>query len=186
MARIGRGRYHFAATPQSIPQIFSSETLLATRTILVEQRFFPAAASSSLILRGIGPVPALDGYVAVTAKDRGEVVLVSPEGDPVLAVWQYGAGRTAAWTPDLGNRWSMGWRASPAATALWGNLLSWLLPTPETSELLVRAESTDAREATVSVENRTIFGEIRPTTASGARPRKSSFSHSGPASTGDA
>jgi Ca-activated chloride channel homolog len=175
MARIGRGRYHFAATPSAIPQIFSSETLLATRTILVDQRFFPATASASPILRGIGAVPALDGYVAVTPKDRGEVVLVSPEGDPVLAVWQYGSGRTVAWTPDLGNRWSAGWRASPAATALWGNLFSWLLPTPETSELVVRAESRtetiEGQAISVIAENRTALSDVRPTTATVIGPR---------------
>ncbi len=165
LARIGRGRYYFASTPSAIPQIFSSETLMATRTILVDERFFPAAASPSPILRGIGAVPALDGYVAVTPKDRGEVVLVSPEGDPILAAWQYGAGRAVAWTPDLGNRWSAGWRASPAATALWGNVFSWLLPTPETSELMVRVESVEGQTAAVIAENRAAVSAVRPTTA---------------------
>jgi Mg-chelatase subunit ChlD len=171
MAQFGRGRYHFAATPRAIPQIFSSETLLATRTILVDQRFFPAAASTSPILRGIGAVPPLDGYVAVTPKDRGEMVFVSPEGDPVLAVWQYGAGRAAAWTPDLGERWSAGWRASPAATALWGNVFSWLVPTPESSELGVQAEKVDEHTIAITAENRTALGEIRPTAATLIGPR---------------
>jgi uncharacterized membrane protein len=171
MARLGRGRYHFAATPRTIPQIFSSETLMATRTMLVDQRFFPAVASTSPILRGIGAVPALDGYVAVTPKDHGETVLVSPEGDPVLAVWQYGAGRSVAWTPDLGDRWSAAWSSSSAATTLWGNVFSWLLPSPETSELVVRAEKGEERTIAITAENRTALAEVRPTVATLIGPR---------------
>lgn len=77
---------------------------------------------------GLGAVPPLEGYVATTAKEQAEVVLVSPEGDPVLAAWQYGLGRAMAWTPDVGGRWSGAWAGSPASALLWGNLLSWLLP----------------------------------------------------------
>jgi len=165
MARLARGRYHFAANPRAIPQILSSDTLMATRTILVEERFFPAAASSSPILRGLSAVPALDGLVAVMPKDRAEVVLVSPDGDPVVAAWQYGAGRAIAWTPDLGPRWSGGWQNSPSATALWGNAFSWLLPTPETSELTLRAEKLDEASVAIVAENRTAWDEVRPTTA---------------------
>lgn len=165
LARLGRGRYHFAATPRAIPQIFSSETLMAARTVLVDQQFLPAAASTSPILRGLSVAPPLDGYVAVLPKDRAEVVLVAPEGDPILAAWQYGAGRALAWTPDLGNRWSAAWAASPAAALLWGNAFSWLLPAPDAGELAVRAERVDERSVSIIAENRTAWEEVRPTMA---------------------
>jgi Ca-activated chloride channel homolog len=164
LARGGRGRAHVATDPTRLPEIFNKETVMATRTILVDDTFFPAAASSGPLLTGLGRVPALDGYVAVTAKERAEVVLVAPEGDPVLAAWQYGAGRSIAWTPDLGGRWSSAWSASSTATSLWGNALSWLLPPPEQGELLARVEPEGGGFALL-VENRTAWEEVRPTRA---------------------
>ena len=165
MARAGRGRYHFAADPGAIPRIFAEETLLATRTILVDSHFYPAAASSSALLRSLAAVPPLDGYVATTPKEAAEVVLVSPEADPVLAAWQYGAGRSVVWTPDLTDRWAGGWVKGPAATTLWGNVLSWLLPTEESGDLAVRVEPAGDEGFEVVVESRTGWDEVRPTRA---------------------
>lgn len=166
MARAGRGRYHFTADPSDIPQIFTRETVMATRTLLVNERFYPAAASTGPLLRGLGVVPALDGYVAVTAKERAEMVLVSPEGDPVLAAWQYGLGRAVAWTPDVEGRWSGAWAASSSSTTLWGNVLSWLLPGEEAGELSVRVEAEGDGAFAVVAENRGGWEEVRPTRAS--------------------
>ncbi len=165
MARAGRGRYHFTADPEDIPEVFTQETLMATRTLLVDSRFYPAAASASSILRGLEAVPPLDGYVAVTPKEQGEVVLVSPDGDPVLAAWQYGLGRAAAWTPDTGGRWSGAWAGTPASATLWGNLLSWLLPSRDAGELSVRVEPEGDGTLAVVAENRRGWEEVRPTHA---------------------
>ncbi|HEY8475552.1 MAG TPA: VWA domain-containing protein, partial [Chloroflexota bacterium] len=165
MARVGRGRYHFAASPEDIPEIFARETIMATRTILVDLEFFPSVASPGPLLQGLTAVPPLRGYVAVTPKERAEVLLVSPENDPVLAAWQYGAGRAVAWTPDVGGRWSEAWASSPAATILWGNVLSWLLPPRDGGELSVRVEAENERAFAVIAENRGNWDEVRPTRA---------------------
>lgn len=164
LARGGRGRSHVAVDPASLPEIFTEETVMATRSILVDGPFFPTAASASPILEGLGQVAQLDGYVAVTPKERAEVVLLAPEGDPVLAAWQYGAGRALAWTPDLGARWAPAWSATDAATRLWGNALSWLLPPPDAGELVARVESEAGGYALV-VENQSAWDEVRPTSA---------------------
>ncbi|MPZ14743.1 MAG: VWA domain-containing protein [Chloroflexi bacterium] len=170
LARNGRGRYHFASDPTAIPRIFSEETVTATRSILVEAHFFPAAASRGPLLQGLGSVPPLDGYVTVAPKETAEVVLVSPEGDPVLAAWQYGAGRAVAWTPDLTTRWAGGWTGSSAATALWGNVLSWLLPPPDAGELQVRVEADGAGGFAIVAENRSEWDQVRPTEAAAIGP----------------
>ena len=171
MARTGRGRYHFAADPASIPTIFTRETIMATRTVLVDARFHPAAASSSSLLRGLAAVPPLDGYVATTAKEQAEVVLVSPEGDAVLAAWQYGLGRAVAWTPDVGGRWSAAWAGEPAATTLWGNVLSWLLPAQASGELAVQVAAEGGGAVSLMAESRGDWEQIRPTRATLLGPR---------------
>ena len=164
MARGGRGRAHVATNPAQLPEIFTEETVMATRSILVDGSFFPASASASPLLRGLDRVPTLQGYVAVTPKERAEVVLVAPEGDPVFAAWQYGAGRALAWTPDLGTRWSPDWSVNDAGRLLWGNALSWLLPPPEAGELQARVEA-DGRGFAVVAENQTSWDDVRPTKA---------------------
>lgn len=165
MARAGRGRYHFTAEPSDIPEIFMQETIMATRTVLVDERFYPAAASGGPLLRGLTAVPPLDGYVAASPKEQAEVTLVSPEGDPVLAGWQYGLGRAVAWAPDVAGRWSGAWASSPAATLLWGNVLSWLLPARESGDLSVRVEPEGEAGFSVVAENRVGWDEVRRTSA---------------------
>ncbi len=140
LANAGRGRSYVTTQPTEIPDVFTRETLMATRALLIDQRFLPAMASNGPLLRGVSATPQLDGYVGTTAKERAEVVLVAPEGDPVLAAWQYGAGRAVAWTSDVGGPWSTAWAGSASTSALWGNILSWLLPTSESGPLSVRVE----------------------------------------------
>ncbi|MBI2939310.1 MAG: hypothetical protein HYY04_02645 [Chloroflexi bacterium] len=115
-------------------------------------------------MRGLGLVPPLDGDVAVSPKAQAEVALVSPEGDPVLAAGQDGLGRAVAWTPDVAGRWSRAWAGSPAATTLWGNALSWLLPPRETGELVVRVEAV-GESASIVAENHAAWDHVRPTRA---------------------
>src|SRR5205823_1270027 len=88
---------------------------------------------------------------------------------PVLAAWQYGAGRAAAWTPDVAGRWSGAWASGPSATeaasTLWSNLLSWLLPGEDSGELVVRVEAEPDGGYAVVAENRTVWADVRPTRA---------------------
>jgi len=110
LAALGGGRYHFTADAGSIPSIFTEETSLATRAYIVEEPFFPALVNASPILRGIDSTPPrLYGYVASTAKDLAQVIFESDKGDPVLAAWQYGLGRSVAFTSDVTGRWAKDW-----------------------------------------------------------------------------
>ncbi|MFO7173549.1 MAG: VWA domain-containing protein, partial [Bacillota bacterium] len=152
LAQAGGGRYYFTESPGAIPEIFTRETSLIARNLAVNLRFHPAAAAPSLLLRGLSPVQPLEGYVAVTPKERAEVALVSPEGDPVLAAWQYGAGRAVAWTSDLGGRWAGAWARSPAFATLWGNVLGWVLPGARSGNLQVRADVAADGSVTLTAE----------------------------------
>ena len=70
-------------------------------------------------------MPILHGYVSTTAKPRADVVLKSDKDEPVLAVWQYGLGRTAAWTSDLSGQWTSDWIASDEGMSILRNLISY-------------------------------------------------------------
>jgi len=85
------------------------------------------------ILTGLGALPGLTGYVATTPKPTGQMVLISHKDDPVLAVWQYGLGRVVAWTSDALGLWTANWLQWNAAARWWANLVTWTLPTPDSS-----------------------------------------------------
>lgn len=109
LAVIGGGRYHFTADASSIPSIFTEETSLATRAYIVEESFFPALVNSSPILANIDSIPQLYGYVAASPKDLAQVILKSKKEDPILTTWQYGLGRSVAFTSDATGRWARDW-----------------------------------------------------------------------------
>lgn len=165
LSEMGRGRFYAVADAQNIPSIFTKETMMATRSFAVNERFYPQVAGPGVLLRGLDMVPPLDGYITVTPKDLGETPLVSYRGDPVLAAWQYGLGRAVAWTPDAGGRWSGAWAAGDAFPGLWGNVLSWIMPAENTYplylETTVSSPGAAGRSLEISVEDPGGWEEVR-------------------------
>ena len=139
IASWGKGRFYRADNPNSIPQILFDETRQAARRAVIEEPFVPAIVGSHPILTGLGPLPELDGYVATTLKPVAQLVLISRLDDPVLAVWQYGLGRVAAWTSDAQGLWTANWLNWSNAARWWANLVTWTLPSPD-SQLIVNGE----------------------------------------------
>jgi Mg-chelatase subunit ChlD len=123
----GRGRYYETDEFTDIPKIFAKEVFLAGKKYLTNRVFTPKLAGASEILKGIEEVPQLDGYVTTTAKKTANVVFVSDEEDPILACWQYGLGRTAAWTPDAQGIWTYDWMNWEDSPKFWKNVMSWLI-----------------------------------------------------------
>lgn len=86
------------------------------------------------VLAGLeGDWPPLLGINEVEVKPDGEVIARLPAdqgGHPLLVLGHYGAGRTAAWTSDIGPHWlSPEFCAWQGYGRLWKNLLGWLTTT---------------------------------------------------------
>ncbi len=147
LAILGGGRYHFTNDPASIPSIFTEETTLATRAYIVEEPFFPSLVNSSPILAGIESVPQLFGYIASSPKDLAQVILKSDKGDPILAVWQYGLGRSLAFTSDATGRWARDWVRSEIFPTFWAQAIRYTIGNPlETPlEMTIKPEGEQAR-----------------------------------------
>ena len=132
LAREGRGRFYFTDRARDIPQILTKETRLAARNAIVEEPTTPLVAGNSPVLRSTGgEFPTLGGYVTTLPKNTAQVVLVSPRGDPLLAQWQFGLGRTVAWTSDSEGRWTTALNAWTQASIFWSALVDWTLPPEE-------------------------------------------------------
>lgn len=135
MAVLGNGRFHFTDRAANLPQIFTQETTAIQRNYLVEERFFGEQVGRSPILGNIPAIPPLFGYVATQAKDAGQVILQTPMGDPLLAVWQYGLGRAVAWTSDATGRWAVEWVGWEGFPVFWAQTVRWTITQGRNSAL---------------------------------------------------
>ena len=151
LAEEGLGRYYFTDEFTDLPSIFAKETLLAGKEYLNHRKFYPSQKDASAILSGIISVPMLGGYVGTTAKSRSDIVLVSDREEPILAVWQYGLGRTAAWTPDVGGPWTRDWLSAAEGGSVLRNTLGWLMNIQMSEEMKLTAQS-GAKKSTLRLE----------------------------------
>jgi Ca-activated chloride channel homolog len=110
LAEQGSGRFYDVTDASVIPSILSRETVMTTRTYIEDNPFYPILQPypewTTFFQNGI---PRMNAYIAVTAKDRANVPLISEKKDPVLAEWQYGLGSTLAFTSDMTGKWSGDW-----------------------------------------------------------------------------
>jgi Ca-activated chloride channel family protein len=141
LARWGAGRYHYAAEPNDIPRLTLLESEIVRTEPQVEGDFRAEQTAPHPMLRDFAPeqIPGLKGYVATLLKPGADLVLRSPDGDPVLAVWQYGLGRAAAWTPGAEAPWAADWSNWPDYGRFWAQLIRYTLPEPDSGPLQVRA-----------------------------------------------
>jgi Ca-activated chloride channel homolog len=138
IAAIGQGRFYRVLRPREIPRVFLQETALILRSAIVEEPFQPQPVLLSELVRGItrGEFPPLLGYVATEPKARAEVPLVTHLGDPLLAHWQYGLGRTVAFTSDARSRWAMHWVGWERYSQFWRQVISWSLRRMDSEDLV--------------------------------------------------
>ena len=153
LAQKGGGRFYDAANPASIPDIFLKETQQVSGEQIVEEPFFPILTSSSPILRGLDKgLPRLRGYNGTTAKAAAQTVLVTARDDPLLAQWQYGLGRSVAWTSDSTGRWARDWVGWDGFSRFFSQLVSWTFPGEETGGIEAVFDSTGGK-TTLHVES---------------------------------
>jgi hypothetical protein len=96
-------------------------------------------------------LPPLLGYVGTTAKTTASEVLKSKQDDPILATWQYGLGKSVAWTSDARKRWSAGWLPWSGYSKFWAQAVRWSMRTSTAGDLQTNV-SIDKGRGKVSVE----------------------------------
>lgn len=149
VARRGNGNFHVTLDITTIPSIFAAETVLATRSYIFEDPFFPVQTARSPILEGITSVPELQGYVATTPKDTATVILTGPNEDPILASWQYGLGRSVAFTSDATGRWGADWTTWSGYPDFWKQVVNWTITQGRDSNVEVWVEERGESAAVI-------------------------------------
>jgi hypothetical protein len=152
LAQVGDGRFYPAGDILSVPDLFFQETVLAVGEYIIERDFYPLPLMSSPILDGVdvGFLPALRGYNGVTPKAASTVALTSDNGDPILASWQYGLGRSVAWMSDLKGQWAVAWLEWEGFSRLATQMVAWTLPAPQV-EGLNTSVAWEAGQASLNV-----------------------------------
>src|SRR6266536_3120953 len=161
LARQGGGRYYPAPNPASIPDIFLKETQQVSGQQIVEEPFHPIQTGDSPILRGLSSgFPTLLGYNGTTAKAAAQTVRVTARDDPLLAQWQYGLGRSVAWTSDSTGRWAKDWIGWPGFSRFFSQLVGWTFPGEESGGIEARFD-TRGGQTTLHMESLETDGSPR-------------------------
>ncbi|MBR6400369.1 MAG: VWA domain-containing protein [Firmicutes bacterium] len=129
LAKQGGGRYYYTDEFSNLPNIFSREAKLAGRDYINSDPFYPAVSADDDVLKNVGNIPRLGGYIATKNKSASKMILSTELGEPVLSRWQYGLGRTAAFTSDMEN-FCGDWLSADEGRTIFRNLVSSVMRSP--------------------------------------------------------
>lgn len=122
------GRYYYSDESSDIPRIFAQEVFLGGDSY-IQNGVFSLSVQRGHELTGnlfSGGWPSIYGYIAATPKTASNPVIVSEQkGDPILTVWQYGLGRTAAWNSDVTGEWTGAFAGQEDYVQLWKRIVEY-------------------------------------------------------------
>ncbi|MCC5828995.1 MAG: VWA domain-containing protein [Phycisphaeraceae bacterium] len=154
IARETGGIYHFVRDPRQLPQVFMRESRTIRRTLVRDAEFRPRPADRSPLTEGLGEIPPLGGLVLTGVRDDPRVVnaWMGPDDAPVLAYWQVGLGRVAAFTSDATARWATNWLEWAGFESFWRNLVD-TVARPSAESMLELNTSLRGRSLHVRLEH---------------------------------
>ena len=130
LAKAGGGRDFLVENALDLPDVVLQDAQLSLAPYLVEKTFTPLLGNDSPIIADLlnKGWPNLHGYNGTVPKDNASVVLWALDEAPLLAQWQYGLGRSVAWTSDMKGKWGRDlvvWNEFPRLVA---QMVGWTLP----------------------------------------------------------
>lgn len=110
IATWGKGRAYVVADAKEAPQIFVKEARNAM-TPAFDEKDITAIVKAPAFLSGVDltRLPRLKGRTATVLKDTALEVIGTDDGDPLLAFWPVGLGRSAVFASDVKDRWASNW-----------------------------------------------------------------------------
>ncbi|MHC5027092.1 MAG: vWA domain-containing protein, partial [Planctomycetota bacterium] len=151
------GRFYNITNPKQLPQIFIKEAQMVSRSLIQEGDTYQPQIVSRMPgpIEGVSAVPAIDGYVlCAPRKGLAQTPLVIPtsEGnDPIYANWNYGLGKSIAYTSDLTGRWGSRWVGWSDFQGFWEQSIRWVMR-PSSPSNLALTTRLDGDEAVVELE----------------------------------
>ena len=110
IAKWGKGRGYTVADAKEVPQIFVKEAKNAATPSFDEKSLKPVVKTRGFLDSvDLSKAPSLRGRTATVMKDNALQLLATEDGDPLLAFWPIGLGRTAVFASDVKDRWATDW-----------------------------------------------------------------------------
>ncbi len=169
MAEAGGGVYYRVTDPNTLPRIFLRAAQVVRQPLIREEPFTPVLmVTGSSITAGLPTdIPNLGGLVLTQARppeENGQATgvlypMLTPRGEPVLAIWQAGLGQVAAFTSDAHN-WGRAWVDWPGYRQVWTQLV----------RAIARPDSSRAGELTLRREGDAIIATLELADSAG-KPR---------------
>jgi Mg-chelatase subunit ChlD len=157
LAHAGGGRYYPAQHMRDVPQIFLQETIIASGHYIVEGAFVPTVTSDVSLVQAATEyqAPLLYGYNGTTIKESARLLMAADHKAPLLAEWQYGLGRSIAWTSDMKGKWARDWVQWEHFPAFAAGLVNRVIPTRSANGIAASIET----EGTRTILNATLHDE---------------------------
>lgn len=162
LAKNGGGRYYYSDAGSDMPRIFAQEVYLSTESYLVNEEFVPTITADHEIIDGVFEKgsPSLLGYIATMPKSSAQIILESDKQDPILATWQYGLGRTVAWTSDGTNEWTGNFASWDNYAVLWKNIIDWTIANTDVGDDVINVEQK-SDSAVITYETKNYDGKTK-------------------------
>ncbi len=133
IAEAGGGGYRDVRNIAELPKIMADE-VRQTQKYTVQEPFQPIINDGDYpMLAGIDRVPKLHGYIATSEKELAQTYIHSHEDQPILAGWNYGLGRSIAFTSDVKPGWGADWIEWENFGKFWGQVVNWVLPSTDSA-----------------------------------------------------
>jgi len=106
----GKGRDYTVQNAKELPEVFVKEAKNAATPSFDEKDITPVVKAPAFLgAVDAAHAPKLKGITATVLKDTALEVMSTDEGDPLLAFWPIGLGRTAVFASDVKDRWATNW-----------------------------------------------------------------------------
>ena len=143
----GGGVFYRVVNPAVLPQVFIRAIRVMREPAVRDTPFQPLVIDAdSPAMAGVGPLPALGGVVLSTRRERASTPVVTPDDEPVVALWPVELGRVSVVTTDS-RVWSDRWSRTPGFARFWTNLSAWtaraLEDNPGELRVLARGDTAD-------------------------------------------
>jgi uncharacterized membrane protein len=158
------GKFYRVSSGRALPRIYQREVRRFAKPLIYqsEQGFVPLVRGGHEIIHEIESPPPLNGFILTTLKDdplvevsmlappfRTEKGTVPEKNRTLLASWNYGLGRTVAFTSDTGETsqaWARQWRQWDDLRKLFSKIVRWSMrPVDEKANFMVATDVTDGK-----------------------------------------
>lgn len=169
VAQVTKGRWYHVQDAKELPAIYVRETRLVSQSFVHQDNkgFGSNVTSREGPTEGIANrPPLLYGFVRTTPKESSLVKVliesdkIGPYKFPILAAWQYGLGKSVAFTSDARTgpanppSWDRDWANSDIHARFWEQTLDWVLRPSETGKHLFLATEHKDGKIRITVEAR--------------------------------